>query len=112
MRWDPWFPVGFWEQWFTKDRFVLRVGNQLVNQIFDFSRFKDPRVAFSGTGFTAPMAAMPLPGPGFATAFEWWPIGGSPLYVVGTVNLDPAVTPPPVVLPRVLAVRRQARCGR
>lgn len=86
ISWDPWVPVGFWEQWFTKDRFVLRVGNQLVNQIFDFSRFKDPRVAFSGTAFTAPIAAMPIPGPGFATAFEWWPIGGSPLYVVGTLN--------------------------
>jgi hypothetical protein len=86
VHWDPWLPVGFWEQWFTKDRLVLRVGNQFVNQIFDFSRFKDPRVAFSGAGLTFPIAGMPLPGPGFGTAFEWWPIGGSPLYVVGTLN--------------------------
>jgi hypothetical protein len=26
VEWDPWVPVAFWEQWFTKDRFVFRLG--------------------------------------------------------------------------------------
>ena len=79
-------PVAFWEQWFTKDRFVLRLGQQTVGQIFDFFRFKDPRVAFSSTPFTAPATAQPFPGPGLGAAFELWPIKDSTLYVVGTVN--------------------------
>lgn len=86
VAWDPWFPVAFWEQWFTKDRFVLRLGQQNVGQIYDFFRFKDLRVAFSGTPFTAPAAAQPFPGPGLGGAFEAWPIEDSTLYVVGTVN--------------------------
>ena len=86
IEWDPWFPVGFWEQWFTKDRFVLRVGQQTVGQIYDFFRFKDPRVAFSNSLFTVPAVSMPFPGPGFGAAFELWPIEDSTLYVVGTMN--------------------------
>ena len=86
VEWDPWFPVAFWEQWFTKDRFVLRLGQQNVMGIYDFFRFKDLRVAFSGTPLTAPAAAIPFPGPGLGAAFELWPIKDSTLYVVGTVN--------------------------
>jgi hypothetical protein len=86
VEWDLWVPVLYWEQWFKKDVFVLRVGNQIVNQTFDFFRFKDPRVAFSGTPLTAPAASIPFPGPGLAATFEWWPIKDSTLYVVGTVN--------------------------
>ncbi len=86
IEWDPWVPVAYWEQWFTKDRFVLRLGQQTVGQIYDFFRFKDPRVAFSSTPFTAPATAQPFPGPGLGAAFELWPIEDSTLYVVGTVN--------------------------
>lgn len=86
IEWDPWVPVAFWEQWFKKDRFVLRVGQQTVGQIYDFFRFKDPRVAFGGTVLIAPAVTMPFPGPGLGAAFELWPIEKSTLYVVGTVN--------------------------
>jgi hypothetical protein len=86
IEWDPWVPVAYWEQWFTKDRFVVRLGQQNVAQIYDFFRFKDLRVAFSGTPFNAPATVMPLPGPGLGAAFELWPIKDSTLYVVGTVN--------------------------
>ena len=86
IEWEPWVPVAYWEQWFKKDRFVLRIGNQIANQIYDFFRFKDPRVAFSGTPLTAPASAMPFPGPGLAAAFEMWPVKDSPLYIVGTIN--------------------------
>ena len=84
--WDPWVPVAYWEQWLTKDRFVLRLGQQSVGQIYDFFRFKDLRVAFSGSPFNAPLTAMPFPGPGLGAAFQLWPIEDSTLYVVGTVN--------------------------
>ena len=84
--WDPWLPVAYWEQWFTKDRFVLRLGQQNVGQIYDFFRFKDPRVAFSNSLFTGPLVVQPFPGPGLSAAFELWPIEDSTLYVVGTVN--------------------------
>ena len=86
IEWDPWVPVAFWEQWFTKDRFVVRLGQQNVGQIYDFFRFKDLRVAFSGTPFNAPASVVPFPGPGLGAAFELWPIKDSTLYVVGTVN--------------------------
>ena len=84
--WDPWLPVAYWEQWFTKDRFVLRLGQQTVGQIYDFFRFKDPRVAFSNSLLTGPIVVQPFPGPGLAAAFELWPIEDSTLYVVGTIN--------------------------
>ena len=86
IEWDPWVPVAYWEQWFTKDRFVLRLGQQNVGQIYDFFRFKDLRVAFSGSLFNAPATVVPFPGPGLSAAFELWPIKDSTLYVVGTVN--------------------------
>ena len=86
IEWDPWVPVAYWEQWFTKDRFVLRLGQQTVGQIYDFFRFKDPRVAFSSSLFTGPVVAQPFPAPGLAAAFELWPIADSTLYIVGTVN--------------------------
>jgi len=86
IEWDPWVPVAFWEQWFKKDRFVLRLGQQNVGQIYDFFRFKDLRVAFSGTPFNAAVTSQPFPGPGLGAAFELWPIEDSKLYVVGTVN--------------------------
>ncbi len=84
--WDLWAPVLYWEQWFKRDDFVLRVGNQIINQTYDFFRFKDPRVAFSGSSLNAPAASMPFPGPGLAATFEWWPYNDSELYVEGTVN--------------------------
>jgi hypothetical protein len=86
IEWDPWVPVAYWEQWLKKDRFVMRLGQQNVGQIYDFFRFKDPRVAFSNSMFTAPAAAQPFPAPGLSAAFEMWPIKDSTLYVVGTVN--------------------------
>ena len=86
IEWDPWVPVAYWEQWFKKDRFVLRVGQQLAPHIYDFFRFKDARVAFSNSQFNVAAGSMPLPGPGLGAAFELWPIADSTLYVVGTVN--------------------------
>ncbi len=86
IEWDPWVPVLYWEQWFKKDVFVLRAGNQLVGQTYDFFRFKDPRVAFSGAPYTAPASSMPFPGPGLAATFEYWPIKKSELYIEGTIN--------------------------
>ena len=86
VEWDPWVPVAYWEQWLKKDTFVVRLGQQSVGQIYDFFRFKDPRVAFSSAPLTAPATAQPFPGPGLGAAFELWPIEDSTLYVVGTVN--------------------------
>jgi len=75
----------YWEQWFDKDRFVLRVGKQLAAQIYDFFRFKDARVSFSSDPF-AGHTSIPAPPFALGISFEWWPIEGSELYVVGTLN--------------------------
>jgi carbohydrate-selective porin OprB len=86
IEWDPWVPVLYWEQWFNKDVFVFRVGNQIAGQTYDFFRFKDPRVAFSSAPFTAPASSMPFPAPGLAATFEYWPFRDSELYFEGTIN--------------------------
>jgi hypothetical protein len=75
----------YWEQWFDKDRFVLRLGKQIAGQTFDFFRFKDARTSFTADPF-ALHASIPAPGPGQGVSFEWWPREGSELYVVGTLN--------------------------
>ena len=86
VQWDPWFPVLYWEQWGTKDRFVFRLGNQLAPQIFDFFRFKDSRSSFTSAPLTAPATSLPFPPPGLGASFELWPVKDSQLYVIGTVN--------------------------
>jgi hypothetical protein len=75
----------YWEQWFKKDRFVLRVGKQLAAQTYDFFRFKDGRTSFTGSAFTA-HTSIPHPPFGQAVSFKWWPKEESSLYVLGTLN--------------------------
>jgi len=75
----------YWEQWFDKDRFVLRLGKQIAGQTYDFFRFKDARTSFTASPF-ALHESIPAPGPGQGISFEWWPREGSELYVVGTLN--------------------------
>jgi len=86
IEWDPWLPVAYWEQWIKKDRFGLRLGQQIIGHIWDFNRFKDVRVAFNSAALTVPTTVQPWPGPGLGAAFKLWPIEDSTLYVVGTVN--------------------------
>ncbi len=85
VRWDFSLVNFYWEQWFDKDRFVLRLGKQIAGQSYDFFRFKDARTSFTAGPF-ALHASIPAPGPGQGVSFEWWPIEGSELYVVGTLN--------------------------
>ena len=49
-EWDPYVALAFWEQWFTKDRIVLRLGQQASAGVFDFFRFGDPstKATYSG----------------------------------------------------------------
>jgi len=84
-KWDFSLVNFYWEQWFDKERFVLRLGKQIAGQTFDFFRFKDARTSFSADPF-ALHASIPAPGPGQGISFEWWPREGSELYVVGTLN--------------------------
>lgn len=86
LEWDLWTPTLFWEQWFKKDRLVVRAGTLLGMSTLDFCRFKDSRTAFSGAPFTFPHYVMPFPGPGPGVSFEWWPRKGSAFYVAGTLN--------------------------
>ncbi len=85
-EWDPYVAIAFWEQWFKKDRFVLRLGQQASIGVFDFFRFGDFRTSFSNSQLTAPAAIMPFGPPGPGLSLKWWPIRGSELYVVGTVT--------------------------
>ncbi len=82
---DPALTILYWEQWFDKDRFVVRAGKQLAVQYYDFFRFKDSRSSFTASPFTF-HTSIPSPPFGQALSFEWWPQEGSELYVVGTLN--------------------------
>ena len=73
-EWDPYVATAFWEQWFKKDRFVLRAGSTGVNPRLDFFRFGDFRTSFSNSQLTAPAAVMPFGPPGPGLSFKWWPI--------------------------------------
>ncbi len=81
----PTVPLFYWEQWFKKDVFVLRVGKQLASQTYDFFRFKDPRSSFTASPFTL-HNSIPHPPFGQGVSFEWWPNQGSELYLQGTLN--------------------------
>ncbi len=85
-EWDPYVALAFWEQWFKKDRFFLRLGQQSSPALFDFFRFGDFRTSFSNSQLNFPAAIMPIGPPGLGLSFKWWPIEGSELYVVGTAT--------------------------
>lgn len=86
--WDPYATSLFWEQWLKKNFLVVRIGQQNAPNIYDFFRFKDPRVSFTGSPYANNPQIIPGPPPGFGASFEMWPIRkpDSELYVVGTLN--------------------------
>jgi hypothetical protein len=45
------------EQQIGKDKFVLRVGNQIAAQFTDFFRYKDGRTPFTSSPYTAAAAS-------------------------------------------------------
>jgi len=88
-EWDPSLTLIFWEQWLKKDVLEVRVGKQLPISTFDFFRFKDARVSFTGDPFTTTVATMPAPGFAQGVSFKWWPFRRpdlKSLYVHGTMN--------------------------
>jgi hypothetical protein len=75
----------YWEQWLGKNRFKVRVGNQIATTIINPFRFKDARSSFTAS----PLAfheSIPNPTFGFGVAAKWWPVEDSELYVAGTLN--------------------------
>jgi hypothetical protein len=75
----------YWQQWLGKDRFNFRVGNMIATSVFNYFRFKDAKSSFTSSPF-AFHEAIPVPTYGLGTSFKWWPVQGSELYVVGTLN--------------------------
>jgi hypothetical protein len=75
-----------WEQWFKRDRFVLRLGQQASVNVFDFFRFKDFRTSFSNSQLSAPVAIIPYGPPGPGLSLKWWPVESSELYVISTIT--------------------------
>ena len=87
ISWDPWLAALYWEQKLRKeDNFVFRVGTQNAGAFIDFSRYKDPRVSFTGGPNTAGVDTLPLPAPGFGVSFRWNSDDPSEYYVAGTIN--------------------------
>jgi carbohydrate-selective porin OprB len=84
--WDPWFASLYWEQHLTKNKFVMRVGNQVAPQFIDFFRYKDGRTSSTGSPYTAASASIPAPPPGFGASFRWTPFADPGVYVVGSLN--------------------------
>lgn len=88
-EWDPSVSLLFWEQWLAKDVLEVRIGKQHAVSTFDFFRFKDARVSFTGDPWTTTVSSMPMPGFGQAVSFKWWPFRRADLkslYVHGTLN--------------------------
>ena len=84
----------FWDQRINQD-FLVRVGNQAPQAIYNFSRFKDARTSFTASPF-AFQETIPYPAIGFGVAARWQPAFTSGPYVVGTINdmnADPANGP-------------------
>jgi len=75
-EWDPYVAVLFWEQWFKKDRFVLRLGQLGSIAVLDFFRFGDFRTSFSNSQLSNPAALIPFGPPGPGVSFKWWPTAG------------------------------------
>ena len=84
-EWDFSIEDLYWEQWLEKDRFVLRLGNQIPTTIYNSFRFKDGRTSYTSSPF-AFNESIPYPTYGLGIAFKAWPIKDSELYVVGTLN--------------------------
>ncbi len=84
-QWDFSIEDLYWEQWLEKDRFVLRLGNQIPTTIYNSFRFKDGRTSYTSSPF-AFNESIPYPTYGLGVAFKWWPNEDSELYVVGTLN--------------------------
>ncbi len=74
----------FWQQWFTRD-FMVRVGNQAPQAVYNFSRFKDARTSFTASPF-AFQETIPYPAIGFGVAARWQPSMISGPYAVLTIN--------------------------
>ena len=83
---DFYFSSLFWEQWFKKDRFVLRVGNIAAGNLMDFFRYADFRTSFQEPNLSFPIAIMPYSPPGFGASIKWWPINDSEFYVTALIN--------------------------
>ncbi|MHC4958194.1 MAG: hypothetical protein ACYTGN_07440 [Planctomycetota bacterium] len=84
-EWDPSLAIFYWDQWFGKGKFNVRIGKQIAAATYDFFRFKDGRTSFSATPFTA-HTSIPTPPFGQAVSFKWWPVADSTFYVHGTLN--------------------------
>lgn len=76
----------FWEQWFKKDRFVLRVGNISAPNLIDFFRYADFRTSFQEPNLSFPGALMPYGPPGMGASIKWWPVDKSEFYITAIVN--------------------------
>jgi hypothetical protein len=74
----------FWEQRFNHD-FMVRIGNQAPQAVYNFARFKDARTSFTASPFTF-QETIPYPAIGFGVAARWQPNPLSGPYVVGTIN--------------------------
>ena len=74
----------FWEQRFNHD-FMVRIGNQAPQAVYNFARFKDARTSFTASPFTF-QETIPYPAIGFGVAARWQPNRRSGPYAVGTIN--------------------------
>ena len=87
-EWTEWdFAVEelYWEQWFEKDRLMLRAGLTAAAALINPFRFKDARTSFTAT----PLAfheSIPSPAQGPGLGVKWWPIEDSELYITGVLN--------------------------
>jgi hypothetical protein len=87
LPWDPYTSVLYWQQHLKKDRFWFRIGQTSPNLMMDFFRYRDPRVSFTSTVNTNPLASIPLHPSSLGIGFNWYPIKGSKdLYVAGVLN--------------------------
>ena len=72
----------FWEQWFGKDRFFIRIGQHASASMIDFSRFADVRTSVSNPAIGLPAGNIPFGPPAMGITAKLLPRKPTGFYYV------------------------------
>jgi len=68
---DPFFSSLYWEQWFEKDRFFMRIGQHVPAGMIDFTRFADVQTSVSNPAIGFPANVIPFGPPALGLSAKW-----------------------------------------
>lgn len=76
----------YWEQWFKKDRFFIRVGQHAPLSAIDFSRFADVRTSVTNPAIGFPAIAIPFGPPALGITAKWLPPTPTGFYLLAHIS--------------------------